>query len=265
MISKPPYSFPRLNDDSINDGQVAWWFGGEGAGTTIDNIANPALYSGAMQAGITWGADILGKTYLGNGGATSYVNCGTTDMIADANPFTIAWLETIPSTPGAGIYGAVCFFPNGGAQRFLVLRSDSSGVYGPITVGKGNTTNCPKWSTAPSLASGVGLTRLWIVRGPALTNITNLQLFANGIDFSFNATGAGNNLGSQPGNFNYLGWDGADSKFPGSIHNVRLWARQLGLAECVRLNQDPFAGLYSRRVLKPGGAAAPLYRMFLAQ
>lgn len=266
-IIKPASSFPTLlAGDIINEGLVSWWFGGEGAGTRIANIINSGRFAGAMQAGYTWGVDGYGKTYLGNGGATSYVDCGTVGMLSDTSEFTLAWFETLATNPGAGIYGSLCLFPAGASQRFLVLRSDSSAAYGAMTVGKGSTLNCARWAGAPSLASGVGKTRLWVMSGASISGASfNFSLQVDGINYGASEAGSGNNIGTQTSNLNYLGWDGAVSKFPGSIHNVRLWNRRLSLQESYRLYEDPFAGIAEKRLFKPGAVSTPLYRMFLAQ
>lgn len=259
----------RLGDPLLKD-QVGWWMANEGAGTKLNNLMGP-LFQGALQSGVAWGKGAYGAALTMAGGANDYVDLGTDALLSNTDPFTLAWLER-PET-ATGFLGVACFMPTGASQRFLVIRNDSSASYQYLTVGNGNAVaNSIQFTTAPTLASGAGKWRLWILVGTAGMSSTtpgNFELYVrDGTGVTRHTPTAGNNLGAAASNFNYYGWDGLDSKWTGGLDSMRLWKRRLLGFDLNRVLSDPFAGQRSQSPLVFGAtnsaAGGGLHRMFAA-
>lgn len=266
-LRKPLSAIPLLDvGDSLNRGQVGWWLANEGAGARVTNVANPNLYNGALQSGVTWAKQTAGNTLAFDGTATSYVDLGTAPLLAsNTQPFTLSWIENVGASPPA-FAALATFLPAGSAQRWLLLRDDSNANYQFLSWGMGGTAAVIRAATAPSLASSVGVVRHFLLYSPggmASTTPSNWFLFIDGNGYPL-SNGFG--LGTQPANLNYFGWDGADSKWKGNLE-MRLWNRLLSNDELNRVLTNPYAGSRNhqfRSILAPTPVTALFNRMFLA-
>ena len=257
-LPSPIAPLPLLQrSDPILNGQIGWWMGNEGGGTKIYNLITNA-FNGTLQAGATRITGIFGRTIAFDGGATAYVDLGTIALLSNTQPFTYMWVETVGASPTT-YPGAACFMPSGATQRFLILRSSDTANYAPLSVGKGSSTPT-RFTGAPTLAASVARRQVWIVTGAAGMNSTtaaDYQLYVD--DVSYAATTAGGAFSSQTGNFNYLGWDGADDKTKGNLDNCRLWTRVLKRSEIARLSVNPWAGIHVPAMRILGNLAADLF------
>lgn len=265
---KPFSSLPLLDiRDSINIGQVGWWLANEGAGNRLANIANPNRFTGTLQAGATWSNHQTGRTVAFDGGANAYVDLGTASLIpSTTTPLTLSWIEN-PGTSPPAFAGLACFKAADAAQRWLLFREDSDVSYRYLSFGLGSAATARKFSTAPTMASGVGVAKHFLLLIPdgmagTTTTAAGPSLYVDGVRFT---TIAGSAISAQAANLNYLGWDGADAKWKGNLDNFRLWTRALSGAELNQLIADPSAGTArARTYFLPAPAAQPLHRMFLA-
>lgn len=262
---KPTGTAPLIDlGNSLSQGQIGWWLANEGAGIRLTNIANRNASSGTLQSGATWQNSVIGRNLAFDGTATSYVDLGTSPLLAGTTPFTLQWLEFVGTSPPT--FAAVAgFLPSGNTQRFLIFHEDSNAFYTNFNCGLGSAPSISLFAGAPTLASGVGIWRQWILTGTAgMNGVQNtFRLIVDAVD---KGTGtAGGTLSSQTANLNVLGWDGADSKWKGALDNFRLWGRVLGNTEIDRLIRNPYDGVRSSAVRKAGVAGpAGRHRMLLA-
>ncbi len=252
--------------DTLSRSQIGWWLANEQYGTRLVNIANSALFNGTLQAGATRGLGDVGPCINLSGAAASYVDLGTTALLAGTDPFTFQWLEYLSPTPPA-FTAVATFMPSGNTQRFIILHEDSDIRYAQVSVGLGTTSQAAQWGGAtPTMASGVGIWRQWILTGTAgmSGSFGTMRLYADGMSLGLGSPGSA--FGALTANLNYLGWDGADSQMKGALSNCRLWNRVLTNPELDRLIANPYAGIKYRRNLIDTfiPASAPLWRMFNA-
>lgn len=257
-----PTPAPLPLGDPLLAGQIGWWLAADGNGSRLTNSANANRFNGTLQAGATWSAGDTGRALAFDGTSTAYVDLGTTALLAQTDPFTLLWREYVGTNPG---FPAVAtFLPTSAANRFLVFRNDSSANYQYLSCGLGSAAQACRFAAAPTLASGVGIWRTFILigrGGMSSTTTTNWDLY-------FKSPGAGTvsagactlagsgGLSAAASNLNYLGWDGVDNQWNGRMENFRLWARAINGNEVNRLLADPYAGLRTRR-RAPSSAGAP--------
>lgn len=263
-----PFGASPLPDisDSLSNGQIGWWLANEGAGA-VKNIANPALFNGTAQAGVTRGVSDWGRELVGNGAANSYVDLGVAKLIDQATPFTFSWMERAGTSPLA-YSGVATFLPISATQRWFLFRDDTDVNFRYMSCGLANTA-MNQFLNAPTLASGVGITRHFILlglKGMQGAPATNAYiLIVDGVGISGAGTTSGGVPGSLTSNLNLLGWDGADSNYKGGYQNFRLWNRVLGSTELNRLILNPFAGASVRKVFAASSVVTGNHSsMFLA-
>lgn len=247
---------------SLNRSQLCWLWGGDQGGTELRNIANPAR-NGTLLAGVSRDGSVVGRAPLFDGGANSYIDMGA-NLIQAGESCTISWIEQVaPTTPTYG--GVCCFFPNGGSQRFLMFREGSG--YGRLAWRVGGGAMVVS-STVPTISSGVGLARHFVLRGRNGIESATPSDWDVWVDGALYTQAAGNNLTAQTAQLNYWGWDGADSKWLGWQTNQRLWNRALSDGEIDMLVKNAYAGIEVESFLFPVSGAPPpaagLYRMLLA-
>lgn len=261
---RKPFGTAPLIDigDSLSSGQVGWWLANEGVGSQLTNIADRNRFRGTLQSGATRQTSTIGNN-IAMSGTTSYVDLGTAPLIAGTTPFTLHWLEYVGASPPT-FASVATFMPSGNTQRFLLFHEDSDANYKNFSCGLGSAAATNKFATVPTLASGVGLWRQWILIGNAGMNgstPSSFTIIVDGVYYGGAASGGG--FSSQTSNLNYLGWDSADSQWKGAQDDFRLWNRVLSSKELDRLIANPYAGVRSRRVMF-GSASLPLGNMLLA-
>lgn len=237
-----PLELPQIDTlDSFNQLLVGWWM--VRCGDSVPNLADPSRFHGVAKSGAST------ATYRGmpvmqfDGTANAYIDLGAAPLLNQSFPFTLAWWENPSSSSGAS--GAFVFCPSGTAQKFIVLRYDGAN-YNYLTAtlcNRGVGGLIPRFVTAPSLASSVGVPRLWVLRGSGGMQSTTLSDYSLSVDGTAYAAGAaGNGLAGFTGAVNYIGWDSVDNNWSGWLGNVRLWRRVIGNEEIKRLRGDWMAG-----------------------
>jgi hypothetical protein len=250
--------------DEMLVGQTDWWLANEGSGERWGNIVRPTGRNGVPQSGVLPIGDSIGRAWSFDGGATSSVELGTRAELRASGtaPFTLAWMEYVGQSPPT-FAGLARFFPNGNTQCWLLFRDDGAS-YGRLACSLGGAGSMVRFSSAPTLAAGVGVWRhciLQSVNGMNSTTLADWTLIQDGV--SYTASASSGALSSQIVDDQRLGWDGADSKWKGRLCNFRRWNRLLSAQEKQRLYSDPWAGL-GRSALYGAAAANRYDRMFAA-
>ncbi len=229
--------------DNLLDGQIGWWLERNAANSSVINLMNPGTFDGTLKAGVDWseGAKSEGQVLQFDGGTNAYIDLGTDPLIHKDTPFTLMWIERADTS--SGYRGLFTFCPSGTTQRFIVFRNDSDTTYRYLTSTISNNGGSIRFAGAPTLASGAGIWRVWMLFGAAGMGSLSAVDWSLAVDGASFAASTGNTISSFTGALNYIGWDSLDDKWLGALANVRLWGRVLSAGERARLLLDPFAGL----------------------
>lgn len=228
-------------DAPLNRGLLDWWIVGQdnpywGGATWFDLCRDK---HGTLTSGPVWKGNVgpyenWGALEFSN---SPYVNLGTSDFISSSSPFTVSWWEYVGSTPTT--FPAVARFTSGSYQ-FIILRN-SHANYSNLVVGKADISNGVRFTSVPSLASGVGNWNHWCVMGSAGmgdNTPSNFTAYVNSTSYSATSS---NSL-SVSGTNSYLGWDGADDKWKGMLDDFRLYNRVLSALEVYQLYRAGIEG-----------------------
>lgn len=178
-------------------------------------------------------------------GANDYVDLGSTKrFLSTTQPFTFVWWEYVGTSPSA-FPGVATFMPSDGSYRFLLLRSSNSG-YDTLTAGLGDGAASPvTFSTAPSLASSVGVWRQWILEGRGGVGSSTQADWDVYVNLVKHGADGNTTLSPQTTSYNLIGWDGADNKWKSRIDAPRLYNRILNDSEKRELYFNRFGDLTS--------------------
>lgn len=173
-----------------------------------------------------------------------YISMSRCPIISDTQPCTIIWREEVGGSPST-YEGIANLFPAGASHGFVIIRGPGSAGYPDLmaftSYSTGETGGWPSAAahtsgtetinviTLPNGLSGAG--------GPGLG--TAAYLWQNGqyIGQITNPTPGG--FGADPKN-NYLGWDGADSKFTGWYSDFIFLNCVLDAEEAFRASLNPY-------------------------
>lgn len=208
------------------------------------NIANGKVgtISGTRAAGVTADGSFMSLD------GSSYLNLTSVGLYAPATaPVTLAFYSRT-GTP-ASVGGTLRISPTGASNAFCAIRGTSPSY----RLGAGYASG----GTLP-MHSGIGLatsntverTVITCANGLTSTTAADYEIWVNGTKYTTSGPIA---FGAQTAGNTYLGWDGADSKFPGYIDELAVFAGALSDAEVLAYFAAPYQMLAGRRVMIPAG------------
>lgn len=183
---------------------------------------------------------------------SSYLNLGSVGLYAPATaPVTLAFFSR-NGTP-ASVGGTLRITPDSGANTFCAIRGTSASY----RLGAGYATGgtLPMYAGAPVAASGVAeRTVITCLNGLTSTTSTDFEVWINGTKYTTSGPIA---FAAQTAGATYFGWDGADSKYPGSLDELLVIEGALSDAEVAEYFRNPYQ-MYARPAARVwfGAAAA---------
>lgn len=181
---------------------------------------------------------------------SSYLDLGSVGLYAPATaPVTLAFFSR-NATP-ASVGGTLRITPSSGANTFCAIR----GTNASYRLGAGYATGgtLPMHAGAPIAASGVAeRTVITCLNGLTSTTATDYEVWINGTKYTTTGPIA---FAAQTAGATYFGWDGADSKYPGSLDELLVIEGALSDAEVANYFRAPYQ-IYSRPLARMWFVAA---------
>lgn len=171
---------------------------------------------------------------------SSYLILTDVGLYAPAtNPVTIAYFSR-NATP-ASVGGTLRITPSSGGNTFCAIRGTSS----TYRLGAGYASGgiLPVFTTAPIASTGVAeRTVITCANGLTSTTSTDFEVWLNGTKYTTSGTLS---FAAQTAGATYFGWDGADSKYPGTIDELVIFDGKLSNAEVTEYFRNPYQ-MYTR-------------------
>ncbi len=159
---------------------------------------------------------------------TGYIDLGAAPILFPGQPFALAFYEEMAAT---GAYTAFTGL-SVGANRFLFIRGTDPNYY--CTVGVASGPAARRFASMP--APVIGEKIRFLLTGSNISDSTTYRLWANGVESlspltaTFSATAA---------TTNYIGWDGADTRFNGVVADYNIWGREFSTADAEAYFDNP--------------------------
>lgn len=171
---------------------------------------------------------------------SSYLDLTNVGLYAPATaPVTLAFFSR-NATP-ASVGGTLRITPSSGGNTFCAIRGTNSSY----RLGAGYATGgtLPMFTGAAVAASGVAeRTVITCANGLTSTTSTDFEVWINGAKYTTSGPIA---FGAQTAGATYFGWDGADSKYPGSIDELIVFEGKLSDSEVAEYFRNPYQ-MYAR-------------------
>lgn len=168
-----------------------------------------------------------------------YVDLSSTpSLLSDSSPMTLSWWECITSDSAS--FPSRFFFKCLGASTrgFLVFRSTHKD-YLPLAFLPGDSPYYLRATSAPSIASSVGVWRHWAITcstNAKSTTTTDWKIYVDGQEYSVTTGGM---TGFSSANTNRIGQDNlGDSPANCLMDDVCIWNRCLSTSEIKSIRQD---------------------------
>lgn len=183
---------------------------------------------------------------------SSYLDLGSVGIYNPATTGVTLAFVARNGTP-AGVGGTLRITPSSGSNTFCAIRGTNSSYRMGAGYATGGTL--PMHAGIAIAASGV-LERTVITCANGLTSTTgsDFEIWVNGTKYTTTGSLA---FSAQTAGATYFGWDGADSKFPGTLDELVVFEGALTDAEVAEYFRNPYQ-IYARPAARVwfGAAAA---------
>jgi hypothetical protein len=242
-------------EDSINDDLIGWWRLNEGAGGKVNDLSpyrNRGTLTNIVQGPTSgWIGGNLGGAVLFDG-SNDYIDVENTATLFDApasgtGTLSICfWFRTTTASATLGIISKGA--PTGGAGWCIFINSTSTGMIRCLVRGSIGATVVDRVTTSTNLNNGLWHFAVVIMKLDQGTTANNdVQIFIDGALNQGALTGPSNPalaVSDRLGIAARAVPSGPLGFFPGSLANVRGFARQLNVQEIESLYAEPLRGLY---------------------